>query len=204
MASEKPLRRLLVAGNDKLSGKLIAQLEENQQLRIILEKSTDLKRTWQLYRKRRLKLIWLLKMKLAELAREKYHIPTFYHITNNDELFHFIRQYRIERVYLFRAGLIISKKILELGVDILNTHCARIPDYGGLGAIPRALRDGAFDQVATLHRITQKIDEGKIIETEPYQLNPGLSYRRNEDIAYHAGIRLLVKQFPNNLIQMKR
>jgi methionyl-tRNA formyltransferase len=204
MAIEKPLRRLLIAGNDKLSGKLIAQFQQNQQLRIILDKSTNAKRAWQLYRKERFKLIWLLKMTLAELARESSHISISDHIRNNDELLHLIRQYRIERVYLFRASLIISKKILRLGVDILNTHCARIPDYGGLAAIPRALRDGAFDQVATLHRITQKIDEGEIIETEPYQLNPDLSYRRNEDIAYQAGIRLLVKQFPNNLIQMKR
>ena len=193
MGNEKPLKRLLVAGNDKLSGKLIAQLVENQQLRIILDKSTNAKRTWQLYRNGRLKLIWLLKMTIAELAREKSHVSIFSNIKNNDELFHFIHQYRIEQVYLFRVGLIINKEILGLGVDILNTHCARIPDYAGLGAIAKALKEGAFDQVATLHRVTERIDEGEIIKIEPYKLNPKLSYRRNEDIAYQAGIRLLQK-----------
>jgi methionyl-tRNA formyltransferase len=202
MENEKSLRRLLVTGNDKLSAQLIAQLEENQQLRIILDKSTNAKRVWRLYRKERLKLIWLLKMTLAEMARKKPQISIFDHINNNDGLLKFIRQYHIERVYLFRTGLIINKKILNQRIDILNTHCARIPDYGGLGAIPRALQDGAFNQVATLHRIVQRIDEGKILETETYQLNPCLSYRKNEDIAYHAGIRLLLKQFPKNVIRI--
>lgn len=114
---------------------------------------------------------------------------------NNDELLHTISRYDIEQVYLFRAGLIINKKILDSGIDILNTHCARIPDYGGLGAIARALKDSSFDQVATLHRVTETIDDGEIVATEPYKLNAALSYRKNEDIAYEAGMRLLLKRF---------
>jgi folate-dependent phosphoribosylglycinamide formyltransferase PurN len=92
---------------------------------------------------------------------------------------------------LFRAGLIVGPAVLSTGVPVMNIHCARIPEYGGIGSIDRALRDGAYSQCATLHQVTTRIDEGEVHATEPYQLDPADGYCSNEDRAYDAGIRLL-------------
>jgi hypothetical protein len=112
-------------------------------------------------------------------------------IGGNDALLERLRAGDVRAMLLFRAGLIVSGEALKTGIPILNVHCARLPDYGGLGSIDRALREGAYEQAATLHRITKRIDEGEILDTEAYRLDPSRSYRENEDHAYEAGARLL-------------
>jgi methionyl-tRNA formyltransferase len=136
-------------------------------------------------------------MAIAELTREDTRVTITQHISSNTDLLRIIRHNNIDQVYLFRAGLIVNRKVLDCGVQILNTHCGRIPDYGGLGAIPRALAEKAYDQVATLHRVTVTIDDGEVLDVEPYLLNPDISYRENEDTAYEAGIRLLLRHLRN-------
>lgn len=42
-----------------------------------------------------------------------------------------------------------------------------------------------------MHEVSKKIDEGKVIDTEKFSLNPNASYCKNETIAYNAGIKLL-------------
>ena len=81
--------------------------------------------------------------------------------------------------------------MISLGVPLLNVHCAKIPEFGGIGSIAKALRNKSFEQEATLHKVSKKIDEGKVIDTEKFSLNPDASYCKNETIAYNAGIRLL-------------
>ena len=77
-----------------------------------------------------------------------------------------------QRIILFRAGLIINKSVISLGVPLLNVHCAKIPEFGGIGSIAKALRNKSFEQEATLHEVSKKIDEGKVIDTEKFSLNP--------------------------------
>jgi methionyl-tRNA formyltransferase len=133
-------------------------------------------------------------MAWAELFRPDYKIADFPQIRSNVDLLEKIKGYAVDRVYLFRAGLIINKKVIEAGPEILNIHCARVPDYGGLGSIMRALEAEAYEQEATLHRVVERIDEGEVIATLPYNLDKALTYRQNEEIAYDAGIRLLLDQ----------
>jgi len=186
------MKKIIVVGDDKIGRALVAQIQGRTQIEILLNKSSSIKRIWRLYRRGSLSFCLLFKMAFAELIRKNHSIPTLPIIKSNQDLFRVIQENSIDEVYLFRAGLIISRDILNLGANILNIHCAKIPDYGGLGSIARALRDGAYDQVATLHRVTETIDQGEILATEPYKLDPNLSYRKNEDIAYAAGMRLLL------------
>ena len=83
-------------------------------------------------------------------------------------------------MFLFRAGLIINKKVIDTGVKILNTHCARLPQYGGLASISRALKNKDYNQKATLHQVTKKIDSGIIFNELPYELSASKSYFENE------------------------
>ena len=73
-----------------------------------------------------------------------------------------------QKIILFRAGLIIRKSVIETGIQIFNIHVAKVPEYGGIGSINRALQDEAFDQFACFHRVTDKIDEGEVIDREVY------------------------------------
>lgn len=197
LEAAKSMQTLVVVGNDKLGRRLLARLGDHSKSMITLDHSASLKRTWRLLRRGSLKVSWLFRMAIAELTREDTRVTVTQHISSNTDLLRIIRHNNIDQVYLFRAGLIVNRKVLDCGVQILNTHCGRIPDYGGLGAIPRALAEKAYDQVATLHRVTVTIDDGEVLDVEPYLLNPDISYRENEDTAYEAGIRLLLRHLRN-------
>jgi folate-dependent phosphoribosylglycinamide formyltransferase PurN len=188
------VKKLLVVGNDKIGRKLISKIGSRQDLIIRIDASSDLKRLLKLIRRGSIHINVFIKMGIAEILRKDYTIESFEKIYNNADLLKAIRAFHIKRVYLFRAGLIISKQVLRSKAEILNVHCASIPDYGGLGSIARALRDHAYDQEAMLHRVTEKIDEGEVIATIPYKLDKNLSYRKNEDIAYDAGIQLILDE----------
>jgi len=184
-------KHLLVIGNDKIGRRFLECVPASWPGHVLIDASSNLLRVVKLLWNGVLPVATLLRMAWADFWRPSHPAPTLPAITTNRALRDWIDREAVDRVYLFRAGLIINRIVLDSGAEILNTHCARVPEYGGLGAIARALRDNAFDQVATLHRVTQRIDEGEVIDTEPYQLLPTWTYGRNEDTAYEAGMRLL-------------
>ena len=188
------MKTLLLVGDDKIGRRLIAQLQGYEDLQIVFDHSTNLKKVWRLLRKRSMSLHLLFKMLWAEYRRQDFRVPGCQTIVKNQQLLEIINEQQTDRVYLFRAGLIISPLIIRTGISVLNIHCARIPEYGGLGVVARALKDGAYDQEATMHQVTSRIDEGSVMAVEPYRLDPACSYRENEDRAYDAGIRLLHRE----------
>ena len=121
-------------------------------------------------------------------------------IYSNDDLSHIIREKKPSRIILFRAGLIVRKDVIKTGINILNVHAAKVPDYGGIGSIDRALKDKAYEQNASLHVITTRIDEGEVIDKEFFSLNPAVSYLENETIAYNAAILLLIRCIRRKLV----
>lgn len=188
------MKMMLVVGNDRIARKAIRELGgEISSLLVVRDVSSGFRRAWKLVHGRRLPLSLLVRMAACELSRENNGacFRDFPVIRNNRELVRLIGQYKPGRILLFRAGLVISRSVLETGVPVWNIHCARVPGYGGLGSIARALRDRAHDQCATLHEVTERIDAGRVLDTEPYALDSGRSYCWNENTAYDAGIRLL-------------
>jgi folate-dependent phosphoribosylglycinamide formyltransferase PurN len=189
------MKRLLVVGDDKIGRTLISRVYKTKNLVVFIDASSNFKRLLKLIEKGSLKINWVAQMFFSEILRTNCVLERkVAKIYKNQDILNAISQHNPDQIYLFRAGLIVNKKVLASGVEILNVHCASIPDYGGLGAIPRALKDRAYEQKATLHRVTQSIDRGDIVATKPYLLDPTLPYRLNEDIAYNAGIELLINQ----------
>jgi methionyl-tRNA formyltransferase len=187
-----------LAGNDKIGRHLISRFGSDPHVLILLDASSSWKRVMQLIRKKRISLSLLWKMAWAEFRRKAYRIPEIGRIRSSQELLHAIRDTGAQKVYLFRAGLIIPSHILNSGAEILNVHCASLPQYGGLGSIQRALKDEAWEQEATLHRVQDSIDRGEILRTVKYRLNRKLPYKKNEDLAYEAGIQLLIEELAAN------
>ena len=184
--------RLLVVGSDKIGRGLLARVGGIPDLAVAVDVSTDLGRVFALLRRGKLRVRWLLKMALAEFTRPAPAPHAAASIRGNADLQAFIDA-GVRRIYLFRAGLIVNQTVLASKAEILNVHCAALPAYGGVGAIPRALCDGAYAQVATLHRVTERIDGGEVVDTASYTLEPSRSYRANEDLAYATGAALLLK-----------
>ena len=187
---------VLIVGDDKVGRKLISRLESaGCNVTIYLDRSTSVRRVVRLLRRRRLAVRHFIKMALAAFTRPDVSTRDYPAIRSNADLLDVLGDESPDAVYLFRAGLVIERSIIDAGVPLLNVHCADVPAYGGLAAIPRAIDDGAWSQHATLHRVVERIDGGEVIRTEPFEMRKENSYRENEDIAYDASIRLLLDEF---------
>jgi len=192
------MKTLIILGNDKISRALVANKSIiKDHTKVVFDLSTNISRITQLIRKKRLSPILLLRMFRCECSRSATKgLKTekeYESIKSNSDFKKIIRTYKPDRVLLFRAGLIINKSIIELGIPLLNIHCAKLPDYAGLGVIWRALKAKDVYQCASLHHVTATIDSGKVLDTEPYELKLSATYCENENIAYRAGETLLIR-----------
>lgn len=193
------VKTIVILGNDKLGSKALELLSPNKNISVLIDRSTNFKRVFKLLRKGILSTGLIIKMFLAEYLRNGTKPPKSQAgISQNSELLKIINQLKPDRLLLFRAGLIINKSILDTGLPILNIHAARVPEYGGLGSIDKALKDKAFKQFASLHEVTDRIDRGNLIDTEKYSLNSEFSYAENENIAYNASLKLLQRNLKLN------
>lgn len=190
------MKRIIVVGDDKIGNSALEALPKNDSILCYVDRSTNFKRLYKLIKKRSISLSLAFKMLLCEISRAgQKPSPSIPSIGGNQELAVEIKKQRPQEVILFRAGLIVNSKVLAEGVKILNIHCTRLPDYGGIGTIARALKDKEYEQAASLHIVTEKIDEGFVVSALPYRLDPSLSYCENEMIAYKSGIQLLKGYF---------
>jgi methionyl-tRNA formyltransferase len=185
--------RMLIVGDDKIGRKLLSLLNIGDDWIVVKDKSSSPKRIFKLLQKGVLKPTVLVKMVFAEVLRRDYKGIHCRFVKSNQDILRLLEENKLTEILMFRAGLIINRRILSAGIPVKNIHCARIPDFGGIGSIHKALAAAAYDQEATLHRVTERIDDGEILDTEPFILGPNLSYRENEDIAYEAGIRLALR-----------
>lgn len=188
------MKTMLVIGGDKIAIKALS-LPEVRKNEVVLVKdvSVNFVKIINLIIKRRLSFKLFCKMFYCEAVRRRSSekVKPYFIIKNNEDLIKLINEHKPQKIILFRAGLVVNKKILSMEIPIMNIHCAKIPEYGGLGSINEALKNNEINQFATLHQVTETIDSGQILDTEPYILNEALSYCKNETIAYEAGLRLL-------------
>lgn len=187
------LTTVVMVGRDKLGAILGGMLPVREHLHLWCDGSTDWRRVVRLWRRGVLPPGAIARMGYAEWQRPAVPMPRCVVIRDNKQFLSMLNELDAQCIFLFRAGLVINSSVLETGIKILNVHCARLPDYNGLNAIGRALANADYSQCATLHRVTRVIDTGEVIATEPYQLDPSRPYRVNEDVAYRAGMRLLLR-----------
>ena len=188
------MKNLIILGNDKIAGVVSEQICRSENCLVYIDRSTGFSRILKLLKTRAISPVLLAKMAACELLR-KGRRPNveFPSIRNNEDLLQAIFVHKPDRLILFRAGLIINKSVIASGVPVFNIHAATVPDYGGIGSIDRAIKDKAYDQYASLHIVTTRIDEGAVVDKIRYKLNPEFSYCQNEDVAYRAGQQLLLR-----------
>jgi methionyl-tRNA formyltransferase len=183
--------RLFVIGSDRISKSFVHGRTLPPKTELVIDRSTNITRVFRLVYRGSLTPGVVLRMAWAEFLRPDPGPVAGLEVMSSAELTELAKERKPSEILLFRAGIIIRRDLLNLGIPIYNVHSARLPEYGGLGTISRALTDGAYDQQATLHRVNEKIDAGEVLDTEPYRLDPELSYSANEAIAYAAGMELL-------------
>lgn len=189
-------RTLLLIGSDFHSNLVFREVRSTNLDVVICRQLPNVERQFNLF----MKCTFIQKKQFLEsicvnyfrkITQRKFEIhPT---IRNNHELSEIIKIYQIDKVMMFKVGLIIDVATLSLFPNIFNIHCAMIPKYAGLGAISKALMNHEYSQFAVLYKINEKIDFGDIIDREPYTLEKGICFYKNEDLAYRAGIRLLLR-----------
>jgi hypothetical protein len=187
---------LLVVGNDRIGARSLRMLDlHGSDVVVAVDLSGGIGRVLRLVCRGRIHILDVLRMALAEVRRPPRGIPPegALSFANNDELCDLMGSVSPDRVVMFRAGLVVSRKVFDIGVPILNIQCARVPEYGGLNAVQRALRDGAVDQMATMHRVVEEVDGGEVVDVEPFTLELNRGYFHNEETAYAAGTRLLAR-----------
>jgi len=185
----------VLVGGDKL-GRVVARdiNEQYPSVPLLEDKSSSWNRVYKLLKRKTLSVHQLFDMAYAEFKRKDASFNFQHQVTSNVDLMSILEELAVDRLYLFRAGLIISRKTLENNIEFYNVHCAKLPEYGGIATIHRALRDAAVHQEATLHHVTEGIDSGAVIDVERYQLDLTIPYYANEACAYDAGRKLLLRQ----------
>lgn len=198
---------LVLAGSDKIGKMCINKIDaENFNVTVAMDCSSNIQRIYQILKKGSLSLDVFIKIIFADFLRKRQKIKLVSKVFSTDDLISILNNEKPDYVILFRCGLILNKKILERKEIFLNVHASSLPKYGGLGTIHSAIKDGSWNQNATLHRIITSIDQGKIIMEEPYLMNSNNSYFKNENIAYEAALKLLqktIKSLANNSIEIK-
>ena len=161
------MNTLLIISPDKIGFKVLNTTSIPNNVTVVFDRSSTIKRILKLIYQKRIPISLVLKMAISEIRRKRERLgANFCSIHSNADVRDLIKRYKIDNIILFRAGLIIESDIIQQGIPIANIHAASLPKYGGLGSINRALKDRAVDQNACLHRVTEKIDEGSILDTQ--------------------------------------
>ena len=184
------MKIVYVIGDDKIGRKAMNLLGGGQI--IYRNQSVDALRILKLIRRRVVTFSEIFKMFIADLRRQKIQVSDYPILKSNEDIVEMVECEKPDVVICFRAGLVLSDKVLDMPPRFLNIHCASLPEFGGIGTISRALKARKFNQNACLHEIILEIDSGEVLHKESYQLSKNKRYSENEDIAYLAGYKILV------------
>lgn len=185
---------VLIVGDDRLGHRAIAELAGRFPcIPIYRNRSASPKRLFKLVRRNPYLLGDFITMAVAEWRRPDTPIPALPVVSTSADILAMIEREKPQTVVCFRAGIILGSRLLASGPEFLNLHYADLPAWGGLAALPRALRAKAYQQKACLHQMVVAVDAGEVLRRLPYQLDPALSYGENEEIGFTTGLTLLME-----------
>jgi methionyl-tRNA formyltransferase len=85
----------------------------------------------------------------------------------------FIRDLQPDLIFSFSYRLVIPAAILELApLGAFNIHGALLPRYRGRACVNWAVLNGETMTGVTLHHMTARVDEGRIVDQEPVPIGP--------------------------------
>ena len=187
---------LIIIGNDKISNKLVKELQlTDNKIKILRDKSLNLKKLIKLFLKSKQKdIIFYIVSIFNELRRKNIKVKKVESFTNKKELNSILFKLNPKLILVFRANLIFPKEIVD-HFKIINFHCADITkeNYRGLGAIYRSFKDKESNPKISAHKMVTKIDDGELIFQSNYNFDFTKSYFHNENLAFLSGINAVIQ-----------
>ena len=88
-----------------------------------------------------------------------------------DQIVEILKYKYIDIVFLAGFMRILSKKIIEIGIPIINIHPSLLPKYKGINSIERAYNSNDEKIGVTIHYVNERIDDGEIIAQESIEID---------------------------------
>lgn len=104
---------------------------------------------------------------------EAYGIPVLrpHSVKDNPELLHQLRELQPDYLLSARYKLILPREVLEIPrCGALNLHPAMLPRYRGSASELWAMINGEQQAGVTLHVMTERVDQGDIVDQEPFPI----------------------------------
>jgi len=128
-------------------------------------------RGWKASLKRIFENLLLRKSEILKIAEKHFDKVFFVDEVNSDEVKDILISNQVDLLILTSTP-IIKKKIISIeGLILLNAHTGWLPQYRGLDANLKAMRDGQPLGVS-VHKVTKKIDGGEIYLREQFSIEP--------------------------------
>ena len=130
------MKTLLVTTDSKLTRILFESVfPKSSDVIIVVDKCSDFRRTCKVVFKKFDFLNSLTENGNSEFSQKaRKRIAADHEAHDHTELLTLFNKYNPDRMILFRAGLILKRRMFPEDACIVNIHCATLPGYGGLGA----------------------------------------------------------------------
>jgi methionyl-tRNA formyltransferase len=194
-------KKLLITSDIILATEIQNEFGLNN-FQIVLDKSPQLLRTIKLIFRRKLTVGQVLKIYMCRNRMKKKSVDysSKLTVTNQYELLDIVENFKPELLVAIQCSMIFNVSRFPTKLKMLNIHGASLPQYGGLGALFRAIADESYNQECVLHLLTNDIDKGKTLASIKYYLDPNLSYCQNYERSIIAGKKLIEELCNGDLI----
>ncbi|MDR2180189.1 MAG: formyltransferase [Synergistaceae bacterium] len=107
---------------------------------------------------------------VRELAEEN-RLPLYSPARLKEDEVRLVRELRPDLIFSFSYRTVIPLPILEsASLGAFNIHGALLPRYRGRACVNWAVIHGERETGVTLHHMTARVDEGRIVDQEPVQI----------------------------------
>ena len=137
-------------------------------------------------------------LKLAKKWSIPYLIFNNNHSLSEDKVLIKLKNDKINLILLAGYMKILSKKFIRtFGKSILNIHPSLLPKYKGLNTFEKVLKKKEKKTGCTVHFVTEKLDEGKIILKKSFYIDKkddvASLRKKTQNLEYNAFSEAIIK-----------
>jgi len=94
----------------------------------------------------------------------------------------------IDLAVMANFGVLLKAPTLALPVSgFVNFHPGLLPEQAGRAPVSRVWAAGGGPSALTVHRVTPEVDQGPVLWTFPYEIDPRISLDQNLHLIYRLG-----------------
>ncbi len=111
----------------------------------------------------------------------------------DEEVANKIKELNPDLFVVVSYGKIIPPEILRLAPCAINVHPSKLPFYRGAAPIERQIMDGVKESAVSIIKVSERLDRGDIILSEPFNIGPSETKADVEKKIVEVGTILLRK-----------